>query len=341
MMSDKKTIFVCEFITAGGFVGQVLSAGLVSEGSLMRDQLCHELDKTGQYALISMHDARLKPPPNISNSLPVERDFELAFTKCLKQADLVWLIAPECDDILLKLTRQCEAANVPLIGVSSEIVELATDKLNTAAWLASLKVNTPMSLPVQVWKTQLDAIDPQQPWLAKPIKGVGCEGIVILPDGQAVSTWLTNQPNEVFSDYFLQAQIQHAQPASLCMVCHDGRGFLLSCNRLIVKQNDRAIKLKKIIVNGFAVHWVKFQALADTIASQLPDMRAYLGVDVMFDEQAGTLSVLELNPRLSSSYVGLANATGQNVAQCLLDAYYQSDFKMPEILRQQVTLNLE
>lgn len=307
----------------------------------MRDQLCHELIQTGDYALISMHDTRLAPALGLQNSSPVDQDFERAFIKCLKQADLVWIIAPECEDILLNLTRQSETANVPLIGVPSTIVDLAADKLKTSAWLVSLNINTPTTMSIDDWQAQQPDIHPQQSWFAKPIKGVGCEGIIALPDSQAVSRWLVNQPQKTLNDYFLQAEVQHSQAASFSMLCHDGRGILLSCNRLVVESTNGAIVLKQIIVNGLADHWSMFQALADRIAAQLPDLRAYLGVDVMFDEQTGEISVLELNPRLSSSYVGLAEATGQNIAQSLLDAYHQANFVVPDILRQQVTINLE
>lgn len=307
----------------------------------MRDQLCHELSQTGQYRCISMHDARLAPAADINDSMIVARDFEAAFKQVLSKADLVWLIAPECDDILLNLTLLCEDAKVPVIGANADMVSLAADKLKTAAWLAATNIRSPLSLSVPAWQAQGDSIKPSQSWLAKPLKGVGCEGICVLPDDQSVTAWINTQTQASLSRYFLQAEVLQSQPASLSVLCCQGRAVLLSCNRLITEQRDGAILLKQIVVNGFAEHWATFQRLADTIAAQLPDMRAYLGIDVMFDASSYALSVLELNPRLSSSYVGLSKATGQNIAQCLLNAYHQSDFQMPEISHQSVIVNLE
>lgn len=291
--------------------------------------------------MISMHDPRLDAATDVIDSIAVKQDFESAFTACLQRAELMWLIAPECDDILFKLTQLCEQTNVALVGAPSEIVALATDKLKTAAWLTANQLKTPVTLSIAEWQVKKTVYDSSQPWLAKPINGVGCEGIVFLDDMHAVDAWLSQQTQATLSDYFLQLAVQSSQPASLSLLCHNGRASLLSCNRLITEQENDAIKLNQIEVNGFADYWTTFQKLADTIAQALPTLRAYLGVDVMFDPQTGEISVLELNPRLSSSYVGLAEATCQNIAQCLLDAYFQADYTMPEILHRPVIVDLE
>jgi len=273
--------------------------------------------------------------------MAVERDFEAIFSVCLAQADLVWLIAPECDDILRLLTKQCEAAQVPVIGASSEVVDLAADKLKTAAWLSNANIDSPLSLSVSAWQAQANSMNPSDGWLAKPINGVGCEGIVFLSDKNAVNAWIKTQTPASLSGYFLQAEVQQAQAASLSMLCHHGRAYLLSANRLVTARSNQTIALTQIIVNGFAEHWASFQTLADNIAAQLPNVQAYLGVDLMLDTRTGAITVLELNPRLSSSYVGLSTATGVNIAQCLLNAHQAVNFDMSEYLRESVIVNLE
>lgn len=339
-MSDKKRLFVCEFITAGGLVGEEIPRSLIKEGSLMRDQLCYELSEFGQYELIGLHDARLSPAPHMTESLAVKASFDVAFADCLKHADCVWLIAPEFDDILLQLTQQCETAKVPVIGAGSHLVKLAADKLETASWLGEVNIDTPMTLSISAWQRLPHSVVSMHTWLAKPIKGVGGEGIISLSNIHAVQRWLANNTQADLSDYLLQMEVRGALPASLSLLCRDGDAYLLSCNRLIMAQTEDGMQLDKIIVNGFAEFWPSFERIAIQIANNLPNLRGYLGIDVMFVPQTGEISVLEINPRLSSSYVGLSEATGQNIAQCLLDAYYHSDFQLPTITRQPVTIQL-
>ena len=49
----------------------------------------------------------------------------------------------------------------------------------------------------------------------------------------------------------------------------------------------------------------------------VPGLRGYIGVDLILDEHAPGVSVVEINPRLTTSYVGLRAALGQNLMAAL------------------------
>lgn len=304
----------------------------------MRDQLCDELAQMANLNVLSMHDARLPAAQSLHHSLVVETDFDASFDQCLANADLIWLIAPECDDILYALTARCEAAGVPVIGANTQVVALASDKLKTADWLREQAINTPDTLPANAWFQQKQT-SRQMPCLAKPVKGVGCEGIVYFQTEQAANAWYQAQNTASLANYCMQAYLP-GQAASLSMLCYQGRAYLLSCNQLRVDISNGTIQLTQIVVNGLAQYWPLFEACADKIAANLPNMIGYLGVDVILDAQTQQLSVLEINPRLSSSYAGLSAATGVNIAALLLTAQLESTLLMPTISRQPVTIDL-
>ena len=44
--------------------------------------------------------------------------------------------------------------------------------------------------------------------------------------------------------------------------------------------------------------------LASAACRSIPGLRGYVGVDLLLDEQAGTVTVVEMNPRLTTSYLG-------------------------------------
>lgn len=337
--SIKKTIFVCEFITAGGFSGEPLVPSLVSEGTLMRDQLCNELSQCHHGKTISMHDERLPPTTMVSESIAVSHNFHTVFKQCLQQADVIFLIAPEFDDILYELTRQAVAAGLMVIGAGLDTVQIASDKLRTAALLKQSNIDAPLSFNINDWANSIGQFSQSQAWLAKPVKGVGCEGITVLQDTQAVQSWMNALKPAEKEDYFLQMFLE-GDIASLSMCCHQGKAWLLSCNQLIVKQIDNTICLDSIKVNGFADAWQQFEKLAQGIAESLPNETAYLGVDVVMDTENKTLSVLEINPRLTSSYVGLAHATGLNVAQNLMQLSLEKYFAFPMVERNLITIKL-
>ena len=52
----------------------------------------------------------------------------------------------------------------------------------------------------------------------------------------------------------------------------------------------------------------------------LPGLAGYVGMDVIVDD--GRVTVLEINPRLTTSYAGLHRAIGRNPAGLVLDLLY-------------------
>jgi tyramine---L-glutamate ligase len=65
-----------------------------------------------------------------------------------------------------------------------------------------------------------------------------------------------------------------------------------------------------------------------------------VGVDVMIDTENDTVFVIDINPRLTTSYVGLQQAMAYNPAQLIVDCALNRDFKMPAISKNQVEVLL-
>ena len=75
--------------------------------------------------------------------------------------------------------------------------------------------------------------------------------------------------------------------------------------------------LDGITVNAYPRDAERFQILSQRIAETLPGLWGYIGVDLIRMND-GALTVLEVNPRLTTSYCGLHAALGINVARALL-----------------------
>ena len=55
------------------------------------------------------------------------------------------------------------------------------------------------------------------------------------------------------------------------------------------------------------------RALASRIVAAVPGLRGYVGVDVMWQEES--MTVLEINPRLTLTYTGLAMPLAERMLQ--------------------------
>lgn len=313
----------------------------------MRDALLSDLSALEQYQLISLHDVRLPASAYAQVSVPVAMgEFMKVFKKTLKQVDLVWLIAPETDGQLLKLTELCLAAENKvdgplLIGCGYDATLIGTSKTLSFealqnAGIKTLAIHTGEDLMQEDYFANLLAHN-EPAWLLKPEDGAGCEGIQRFDSLDALRTWL--QQEQRYLHFFAQAY-QPGIAASLCMLCRDGQAWLLSCNEQHIDTRHNRFSLSAITVNGLSNYWPRFETLARKIAKMLPDALAYVGVDLIIDTDNDEIYVIDINPRLTSSYVGLREATACNPAELILSCVLSARFKLPVLQKNRVEIVL-
>jgi predicted ATP-grasp superfamily ATP-dependent carboligase len=72
----------------------------------------------------------------------------------------------------------------------------------------------------------------------------------------------------------------------------------------------------------------------------LPDAVGCIGIDVIVDNKNDKIYVVEINPRLTTSYIGLHEAIGYNPAKIILECINEAKFIMPIIQRNVVEITL-
>ncbi len=310
----------------------------------MRDALLRDLVALNTYEIITTHDARLAPSCLASQSIAVKNQFVNTFKEVLSQVDLVWLIAPEADDTLLDLSKICYQADVIFLGCRFDATRIGTNKLLTYNALKMAKIDTVPVIPAEdfIADTGFEKSSGLQPlinhrWVAKPKDGAGCEGIKIFDSAPTLIHWL--KPHHQQHHYLVQPY-QAGLAASFSMVCKNTQAYLLSCNQQHIELAFSTFKLKGITVNGVEHYWSRFESIAQRIAKMLPDAAGYIGVDVIIDTQNDKIYVIEINPRLSTSYVGLREAIGHNPAKIILDCFKDAPFTMPKLQRNKVEITL-
>lgn len=332
-------IFVCEFITGGGLYREDLPGGLLKEGLLMRDALLKELAELEDIELSCSCDMRVQAP-SVGHVTMVYEDMDVwqAWDELIKLTDAVIVIAPETSGTLLRLTDMVIEQDKLLLGCPSSVVKLTTSKQATYHVLKSAGISAVPSYFAQEWLSA-DAYTQSEYWVIKPDDGVGCEGIINLSDKKHIVTWLKQGGRE--HTHIVQP-LCAGEAASLSMLCRNGEAWLLSCNRQKVDYISGRFRYQGSVLNDFSQYWKQFEALAQKIAHALPDLNGYVGVDLMVGEgDSPELTVLEINPRLTTSYVGLHEATGLNVASELLKLMQDNGpYTLPKIAKNKVEITL-
>ena len=102
---------------------------------------------------------------------------------------------------------------------------------------------------------------------------------------------------------------------------HDARlaqgAYELSCNRQEIAVRGGRVSLEAIHVNALPDPDRRFADLARRVVAAVPGLWGYVGVDLVLTRDGPV--VLEVNPRLTTSYCALRSSMGLDVAALVLD----------------------
>ncbi len=228
------------------------------------------------------------------------------FRRFAAESDWSLIIAPEFDGILLALCREVESVGGKLLGPSSSIVDLTADKWATCHHLERFGVPTP-----RTWL----ADDPEMAWhgrfqcVWKPRRGAGSLNISFLHRPKKFEPrpgFLLQEyvPGTAASVAFLTGPSQIVPLLSAYQDLSDNRRFEYQGGRLPIPEPlaQRAARL------------------AESAVRSLSAPCGYLGVDLVLGDAADGSgdSVIEINPRLTTSYVGLRALAEDNIAAAML-----------------------
>jgi len=303
-------VLALEYITGGGLIDQDLPPGLAREGDLMLGTLLRELAALPSVTAISTRDPRLAPPEAGAAFLAASAGEDIwdLWARAADEADAVWPIAPETGGVLERMSRLATARGKTLLGSAPEAVAIAGSKRATCDLLARHRV---AAVETRTRESGLPAS--RSGWVAKPDDGAGAEDSWIFEDATALTDWLARKErgNSVVQPFLA------GEAASISALFRDGQAWVLACNRQDVACENGKFRYRGFSVAGREDARPAFTDIAGKVARALPGLFGYAGIDLVMTGDGPI--VLEINPRLTTSYAGLGAALGCNVAGLVLD----------------------
>jgi tyramine---L-glutamate ligase len=315
-------VFVYEFVTGGGFLGAGWGAppkSLLREGAAMVSALAADFAALEGTQVVVLRDSRQSGPeiPGVRvygvDSADEERS---RFAKFAAECDSTVVIAPELSGVLLDRCREVERAGGRLLGPGSGLVELASDKHATAEWLRSAGVPLPDGRAVA--PGQPLPPDFAFPAVGKPRWGAGSQGVQRLADRKAAADWIAGVTEPSRLERFCPGVA-----ASVALVCGPkGLHPLVPCRQRLSDDGRFVYQGGSLPLEAPLAR--RAVDLATRAVRALAEPTGYLGVDLVLgaDTDGRDDVVIEVNPRLTTSYVGLraAASPGTNLAAAMLAA---------------------
>ncbi len=294
-------IVLFEYVTGGGAGGEGLSA-LAREGELMLHALGRGLAAIEDVRLVTVRDARLPPPAYETALVRVEAgdDGMDAVRTALKDADAFWPVAPETGGLLARLCRLVEDGSCLLLNSPASVVEEAGGKYRACRRLRQNGVAC-----VETKRLNGLRFPHHHDLVIKPDDGTGCESVHLLRAGES-------PPHNSFPGDYLYQPYLPGVAASLSViyspVCAP---YIVGANRQEVALQQRRFRLRACHVNALAGEALDFEGLAAGVQRSFPGIAGHVGIDLIVTGDH-VLRVLEINPRVTTSFAGLAASTGLN-----------------------------
>lgn len=288
---------------------------------MMLEALLTDLLDLQEHRLFAQVDRRYLPQLHTRPGLQVvdsRNSYSQCFRQMIDEADAVFLIAPETGGQLKTITAMVEKCGKLVIGSSVAGVKTAGDKTLTYRLLKAHGIPTPRTLRLR------PADDSASigrrigyPMVVKPIDGVGCHGVFVARQQSELEQAIATARQKA-SDAILLAQTYiDGVAASVSFLTDGSRSVPLTLNLQEIRGRKRLRYHGGRIPFDHPLRTLAFRR-AEEVVQAIPGLKGYVGIDLVLTDHDAV--VIEVNPRLTTSYVGVRKVLRQNPAALILDA---------------------
>lgn len=280
---------------------------------------------------------KFNPPVSADEIVPISSREKQKKTleKTAQCADAVYIIAPESNGVLQRLVEIVEAAGGVSLNCSIDSVRIASNKMRFYEMLGKVGLPAAETIVIDI-REGVKLIEHATrelgfPLVFKPIDGVGCSGLSVVRDKNQIFMAIDKAMNETSSKYIIAQRLIEGTAASVSLISTGQDALPLTLNKQWVTLASPASNSS---YHGGTVpidHPSKGGALraAREVVKSLRGLRGYVGVDMVLTHEGPI--IMEVNPRLTTSYIGLKHVMNFNLAQAIIHAVLER--KLPKDVR--------
>jgi len=308
------------------FLGQELnnnfSSAMLKEARLMVSAVANDL--TQYYPDINISLLINKEYKNFFEKYSlIERNYkksileDIVFNK--ETYEEIIVIAPEEDNILYEIISKLEKKGIKVINCNSKFIKISSNKLLLNNYLT----NTFHAKKYMIeTRENYKEFTQDKKIVAKIIDGLGSEKLFVfnskrdLEDNKKLLT-----SKHIFQD-FIEGDI-----VGINIISNNKKNLIMSINEQIYKKiSKHEIILEKINIGKFNYLHDLFKDFVSSILDNLEGCYGFIGIDAILTDKNKIL-FLEINPRLTTSYIGLSKSLNFNPLKVLFDEKFSFDIE--------------
>jgi len=239
------------------------------------------------------------------------------FSSLLAQSEAALILAPETDGVLARLSAMAERAGIPLLGSSSVAVDIAGSKAACYERFRQAGLPTPLTRQADFAAAPQVADEMGYPLVTKPLDGVGCEGVCLVTGSAGLADALALLHRATRHEEIILQNFVTGTHASVSLLVADGRALALSLNGQDIETGCPFAYRGGVVPLMHSAAARAFD-VAQAAVGLVPGLQGYVGVDLILAQEEALL--IEINPRLTTSYIGLRQVLQLNLAQAIWDA---------------------
>jgi predicted ATP-grasp superfamily ATP-dependent carboligase len=302
-------IFVYEYCCGGGLSRVPTAASLFTEGWAMLAAVLDDFRQLPDTIVTTLLDARIElTVPGVETQFVRAGEESAAICELARAAEWSLLIAPEFDNILAERCRWVEECGGRLLGPSSEAVRQTADKHALAHHLSRAGILTPNC-------QRLGEEGVCFPAVCKPRYGAGSQATFLVTSEQELASCPRRAAEEGWQGELLVQPFIRGRAASVAFLIGPAGHFPLLASEQHLSEDGRFHYRGGRVPLGDELG-VRAIRVARRAVEAMSGLFGYVGVDEVLGDDGDW--VIEINPRLTTSYVGLRRLTVSNLAAAMI-----------------------
>jgi predicted ATP-grasp superfamily ATP-dependent carboligase len=308
------SILALEYATSG--FGGLESFRVATEGYAMLKCISRDISLK--------HSVTVMVSNEIQDIYPIEADRVLLIRRYENPYIILKKIASQFNHIvtiapaqkLPEIVKIVEKAGGRILGPCLETIRTCSNKYLLYRALKGRGIPTPKTsrLSFKLWRIKTGGFKP--PFVVKPVNGVGCIGISLVNNVNDIEKAVTKARSSTLKNYFMIQEFIDGINASACIV---GDGVNIKILSINLQYIDLKNPYGESSYNGGLIPIRLNGNISNTLMEVVRTLKClygFTGIDFIISNN--TPYITDVNPRITTSYIGLRKIINVNIPDMII-----------------------